>query len=322
MIRPENFGGKEAQEKLSTLIGTFAFPKDGNITEVNNLIEKAKFSMQIHSAAPQYVLTRALYPTEEGGNQLKSARFTVRPTVSHKLDVDALEREITINAGADFFDKFITEMAEWFDLYHYASQLQANVNLLNAAFLEVTQENELPITVQFSLGDGLLDATDTYALVGLSEDTITSLGVLPLFDEDIEQRVLNYKAKVVETLQQCNKAYDIVKVKSLVTKDLNIYSRKAVNKLIRQFVNRKIEFVRVGTGYVETDNTFAVVDKVAVTEDELATLDTSDALVVDNAKATTKEKEAGKTKILVSYRISPFNKEEGTPANLELAKVI
>jgi hypothetical protein len=322
MFKPENFGGKEAQVKLATLLGVTAFPAGGNIEEVNDLLEKVKFNLQLHSAAPQYVLTRALYPTEEGGSELKNARFTLRPAVSHELFVDPLNKHFTINAGEDFFDKFISEMAEWFDLYQYAKQLQVNVTALNAVVAEVVAENEIPFTVQFSLGDDLIDASESHVVVGITEAIAKEIGALPLFDVDMESRVRGYKAKIVETLQQCTKPYDIVKVKSLFTKDLGIYSRRSVNKLMRNFVNRKIEFVRVGTGYVETEQYFAVIDKKAVSEDELANLDTSNAIVVDNEKASSKEKEAGKTKIVVSFRIAPFTKEEGTPADVKLAEVI
>jgi hypothetical protein len=322
MYKPDQFGGNEAQVKLATLLGSVTYPKGGNLTEVNDLLEKVKFNLQIHSTAPQYVLTRALYPTEEGGTELKSARFTVRPAVSHELYVDDLNNQFTINAGEDFFDKFITEMAEWFDLYQYAKQLQVNISALNAVVAEIVQDNEIPFSVQFSLGGDLVDASDSHVVVGITEAIAKEIGALPLFDADMESRVRGYKAKFVELLKECTKPYDIVKVKSLVTKDLGIYSRRSVYKLMRQFVNRKIEFVRVGTGYVETEQYFAVIDKRAVSDEELTNIDVTNALVIENVKASSKEKEAGKTKIVVSYRIAPFSKEEGTPADVSLAEVI
>jgi hypothetical protein len=322
MFQKDSFGTIEAQLKLATLNGKHAFPVGGNITEVNNVLEKVLFALQIHPTAPKYVITRALYPTVEGGTELQSARFVVRPAVRDELAVADMKKTFQINAGEDFFDKFITEMAQWFDLYQYHKQLQVNVNELNAVVDSLIVEHEIPFAIQFSFGDGLIDASDSYAIVGLSAEIISNLGNLSLFDENMESRRNGYKARIVETLKQCTKPYDIVKVKNLVTKDLGLYSRRSLNKLMRQFVSRKVEFVRVGTGYVETPEIFAIVDKVAVTEEELANIDVTNALVVDNADASSKEKEAGKTKIVVAYRVSPFSKEEGTPADVKLADVI
>lgn len=322
MYQKDSFYVVEAQEKLASLKGKHAFPEDGDITQVNNELENVLFALQLHSGAPKYVLTRALYPTEDGGNVLQSARFVVRPSVQDALEVDELRKTFQINAGADFFDNFIQEMAHWFDTYQYHKQLQVNVDALNEAVAEVVEAHEIPFSVKFSYGSGLLDASDNHVVVGLSEEVITNLSTLPLFDENMESRREGYKERIAELLKECVKPYEIVKVKNLVTKDLDIYSRRSINKLIREFVNRKIEFVRLGTGYVETDEYFAVVDKVAVTEEELAEMDLTNAVVTDNVKASSKEKAEGKTKIVATYRIAPFSKEEGTPVEVDLKGLV
>lgn len=172
------------------------------------------------------------------------------------------------------------------------------------------------------LGNGLLDASDKHAIVGLSAEVIEGLSTLPLFDEEIESRVEGYKVRIAETLKECNKPYDIVKVKSNVTKDLDIYSRRALNKLMRQFVKRNADFVRVGVGYVETEEFFSIVEKVAVTEEELSHIDTTDALVIDNVGLSKKEKEEGKTKVVVTYKVAPFLKESGVPTEVALSEVV
>lgn len=321
MYQKESFNVVGAQEKLEALKGTFAFPKSGDVTEVNNELEKVIFALKIYGAAPKHVLTRALY-TDNEPNVLTSAKFVVRPSVHHELAVADLKKSFTINAGEDFFDKFIAEMILWFDTYQYHKQLQENVDVLNGVVSELINENELPFSVQFSLGEGLLDASDNHAIVGLDATVIEALAELPLFDERMESRVAGYKARILETLKEVTKPYEIVKVKSNVTKDLGIYSRKALNKLMRKFVSRKIEHTRVGTGYVDTDQYFAIIDKVAVTEAALAEMDTTDAVVTDNTGASSKEKEAGKTKIVATYRVAPFSKETGESTDVKLEQVI
>lgn len=149
MYQKVDFGSTAAQEKLATLYGQFEFPEGGKIEDVNNLLEKVIFSLQIHGEAPKYVLTRALY--DNGDNEtLQSARFVARPSTSHELHVAELKKPFTITAGADFFDNFIREMAIFFDQYHYHAQLQENVDALNSAVSEVSEANEIPFSVSFS----------------------------------------------------------------------------------------------------------------------------------------------------------------------------
>lgn len=322
MFKRSDFANVQgAKEKLSQLKGQFKFPKNGDISEINDLLEKVIFSFNMYGKIPKYVLTRALYPTQDGGNELQYARFVVRPSVNYDLFVVDMKKTFQIPAGKDFFDRFIDEMIAWFDEYNYYRQLQTNIEALNQVFDEIVTENNIPFRVQFSLGSGLLDASDTHAVVGLDEEVVKDLSSLPLFDE-MEIRRDAYKARITETLLLCQKPYSIVKVKSQVTKDLGIYSRKTLSKMIRDFVNRRIEFVRTGVGYVETEDYFAVIEKVAVSEQEAASLQGNDVLVIDNPNPTEKEKEAGKIKIAVTYKISPFAKEDGTPVDVELQKLV
>lgn len=321
MYANTEFSLTPAQEKLLPLRGQYAYPQSGNIDEVNDAIEKVLFALNIYEDIPKYVFNRSLYP-EADGETLKSARFVVRPAASHKLELNELKRTIVINAGEDFFDKLIEELSHFFDVYGYFAKLQENLNGLNTVIAEVIAEEELNFDIRFTAGQGLIDATDSTAVVGLSEGVIQNIGSLPLFDGLMETRVEGYKQKIVDTLKEINKAYEILKVKTSFTKDLGIYSRKNTSKLIRSFVNRNAEHVRVGVGYIETESVFAVVEKVAVTEAELAEINVEGALVTDNTDTTKKENEAGKTKIVTRFLITPFDKEDGTPAELTLAELV
>ncbi|MNV37153.1 hypothetical protein D3C71_1286620 [compost metagenome] len=184
-------------------------------------------------------------------------------------------------------------------------------------------ENNIPFIIRFGVGNNLLDATDDFALIGLSEETIQTLTELPLFDGGFENRKENYMQQIVDILKTAVKPYHLVKVKTRLTKrDLDIYSRRGVNHLIREFVSRNLAFVRTGIGYYEDKNVFAVVNRVAVTKEELENLDTSDALVTPNANPTVKEKNANQEFIYSSYRIAPFNKKTLEPVELSLEEAI
>lgn len=320
MFKKDSFVINAAKETLATLKGKYVYPVSGNEKEVNDILEKVKFALNIHGGRPDFVLTRALYAGEDG--KLVNARFVVRPSSKDALAIAECKKTFMINAGEDFFNKFIDEMAAWFDNYQYHKQLQANIDELNAVVKEVSAENEIPFVVTFALGDGLLDASEEYAVVGLSEEVIADLGNLPLFDEMLEARKVGYRAKIAETLKLCAKPYSIVKVKTLVTKDLDIYSRRALNKLMREFVSRKADFVRVGVGYVDTETYFAVVEKEAVAEAALEALDLTNALVIDNVAMTTQDKKVGANKIVVTFKVAPFNKETAEPVEVKLEDVV
>lgn len=321
MYKKSSFGSTEAQAKLASLIGQFEFPASGDIAEVNDILEKAIFALNLHGAAPKFVLKRALYDTGDQ-HTLQTANFVVSPAAGYKLAVAELKKNFMIVAGEDFFNKFVKEMAVFFDEYQYHKQLQDNVDDLNAIVADLIAENEIPYSLKFSLGDGILDATDDSAVLGLSAEVIEDLGDLPLFDEEIESRSEGYKSRILETLKSVSKPFEIVKVKTPIVKDLDIYNRRLLHKLIRKFVSRKSEFQRVGVGYVEGDDWFAVVEKDAVTVAELDSLDVSNAVVVENEGLTKKEKEEGKTKVVVTFKISPFNKETGAPVDISIAQAV
>lgn len=321
MFKKHEFAQTLAQEVLLPLKGQFAFPESGNVDEVNDVLEKVLFSLNRFTDIPKYVFNRALYPQEDGVT-LSSARFVVRPAASNKLEVNELKRTIVINAGENFFDKLIEELSAYFDLYAYYAKLQANVDELNEVVANVIAEREMDLDIKFTVGRGLVDATDKTAVVGLGANVIEDLASLPLFDGIMESRVEGYTNKIADTLSQVTRAYEIVKIKSTFTKDLAIYSRKNLSKIIRGFVKRSSEHVRVGVGYIETETLFAVVEKVAVTEAELAELDITNAIVSDNVDISKREQEDGKTKIVTRYLISPFEKEDGEPAEVELTELV
>ena len=78
---------------------------------------------------------------------------------------------------------------------------------------------------------------------------------------------------------------------------------------MRKFVSRKIDFVRVGVGYAENENSFALIERVAMTPEEVSNLDIDEIILMDNDKPTTIEKKKGLTKIVTRYKLTPFEKK-------------
>lgn len=312
MYKKTSFDSSEAQQTLASLEGKYVLAEGTDVADANDMLEKVIFSLNIHEGAPKYVLTRAMYP-EKG--PLEEARFVVRPASNAALGVSKMKRMFTLLADEKFFDKFIKEMAIWFDEYAYYAKLDENVKELNEKVSALATEAEIPFDVRFTVGTGVDDVSDDSITIGLATDTVLDLSTLPLFDENFEGRVEKYNEMIVDTLRACAKPWDIFKTKTTFTKDLGICSRRSVIKLIRKVVNRNLKFVRVGTGYVDADNYFAVISKTAVTPEEAEVLE--GALIVDNDAISKIESKTGKTKIAIEFKVSPID-EDGKSVDVSL----
>lgn len=321
MYSKKDFISTKAQEVLKQLIGKYKFSEEGVLRDdVNNVLEKVIFDLNLHEEAPLNVITRALYEDEETG-KLTHAKFTVRPSSKCALKVDDCKHSFRIVAGANFYDTFIMEMAKWFDNYAYLTLIESNLNELNAKMDSIITANNLDMKIEFTLGDGIVDATDKYLKAGIGVDVVQNLNTLPLFDTVTEEREIAYSNQIVDTLKELNRPYELLKTKSLLTKDLGLYTRRTVFKMLRDFTNRKLEFVRTGVGYIDDGDTFALVSKVAVRECDIPE-DLKGKIVTPIVDATAKEKKAGLTHIISSYKVSPFNKEDGTPVEFALADIV
>lgn len=316
MNKKTSFGATKAQEVLASLEGKYVLEEGTDVKVANDILEKVIFALNICEGAPKYVLTRAMYP--ETGT-FTEARFVVRPAAKAALSVAEMKKVFAIQADAKFYDKFIKEMAIWFDEYAYYKMLDENVAELNAKMTEITADEELPFDVKFTVGSDVEDITDKSITVGLTVDTVCNLSTLPLFDENIPVRAEQYGLGVVSYLKSCVKPWDIFKKSSVFTKDLGLSNKRSIIKPIRKIVNRNLKYVRVGTGYVDADNYFAVIEKVAITPEEVEAYE--GAVILDNENVSKVEAKAGKTKIAAFFKISPID-EKGNSVDIGLEDVL
>jgi hypothetical protein len=316
MFKKTSFSSTDAQETLASLEGKYVLEAGTDVKTANDILEKVIFALNIYADAPKYVLTRAMYP--ETGT-FEEARFVVRPAAKSALEVSEMKKVLAIPADEKFFDKFIKEMAIWFDEYAYFAKLDENVKELNAKVAEITEGEDIPFGVKFTVGSDIVEVSDTDITIGLTVDTVLNLASVPLFDENFPERAVKYGEGVVETLKSCVRPWDLLKTKSTFTKDLNLGSRRSIVKLMRKVVNRNLAFVRVGTGYVDTDNYFAIVEKVAITPEEA--VDFEGAKITENDKISKVEAKAGKTQIATYFKVSPIT-EKGEPVEVGLDDVL
>lgn len=317
MFRREDFGKCEAQDKLAELKGKYTLGGGLSSKEVQEQIDKVMFATKIYTDAPAYILSKTLYDDEDG--VFVSARFKIRPSAKSALFINDVKKTFVINACENFFDKLIDEVGVWFDTYTEYAKLDYNLSVLNAEVEEIRAKNELPTQVKFTLGSGIMDIDTNSVVVGISEDVIKKIPTLSVFDSIIEVKKENYKNTIADTLIECAKPYDIVKIKNPFTKDLELYSRRGIAKLLREIVNRNLSYVRTGVGYYEDDTIFAVVEKEAIKE---GTEVGEDVVVLDNTTISNAEAKKGLTKLAVRYKVKPFVKETGELVDLDIALIL
>ena len=309
---------EEIKERLSYIIETYKNKDSDNIEDVNNILDRVILDFDTSDICPDIILTRALYIDEDTGN-FQRGKFVIRPTVKYNLAIKDVKFSFTIINSPNFFKEFIEHIIDWVVDYTIYLELEKNLKQLNTCVFEILKDIDFPYMIYFSLGEGITDISDDSITLGLDIETIFNIPRLGFFIEDEYWR-LKYIKNFVNILKDCNRPYDIVKIKSDFTKELNIYSRKSINKLLRKFVSRKIDFVRVGVGYAENENSFALIERIAMTPEEVSNLDIDETILMDNDKPTIIEKKKGLTKIVTRYKLTPFEKKTNVMLDIPLKK--
>lgn len=288
-----------------------------SLSDVCLELDKLVCKLNTYDSAPKYVLSRTLYTDVH--NNLTSAKFIIRPNIKYNLDVKSLKKTFILVADSNFYRLFIENIVTWFDEYRYYSAMGSNLTKFNNVLSELS--SLLNFKLEFGLGEGILDITEEKIQVGLSEETIMNICLLPLFSDDINIRN-KYKEEISNYFKECSRPYDILKLKNIFTNDLKIYERKNVNKLIRRVYKRHLDFVRVGVGYISTEDLFAVIEKVALNKNDLLPYLESDYLVTENLEPSKLEKDGNLNYIVWKYILKPFNKSTGVPINKPLKKIL
>lgn len=326
MIKANEFTGEIAKELFEEyLIGKYT-TEGKSIQEITQTIEDILAKFRMIPNYPHIVFNRALVSRNDNVDKLLYADFSVSLSKKNPLYLVPCTKKFSVaNVGAEeekFFDTFIYEMADFFDTYAYKAKLEENLNELNAEFADSLARIEAPFTIAFTLGTALVGASNDHALIGLTAETIERLSLLPLFDENNEERVEAYRALIDDTLKELNRPIEFVKLRTVVTADLKTFERAMLRKLLRNIVVRKIEVTRTGIGYVETPEVFAVIKRTALAPDELENLDLEGKIVEDNVNANRKEQTLGKTKILTEFLVNPFVRNTGEPLDMTLEEVL
>lgn len=291
-----------------------------DLDKVNIEIDKILLFINSLGMEPKFVLNRALYENDKG--IFEKGKFVIRPTVGYLIE--GCEKKnysfILVNDNY-FFLNFIENIINWISEYNVNLNLYENLDKLNKFFEEILSDMQFPYNISFGIGNDIIDIDDESIILGIKKEILLEIDNLPFFSEDTFWKE-SYIEGIKNTLKECNRPYDIVKIKSKFTYDMGIYNRRSIYKLLRQIVKRNIKYVRIGVGYMENSDYFAVIEKKAVTVKELEEMDISNCIVEDNVSKTKIEEKDLKDKIVWSFKLNPFEKKTNLLYETELKEFL
>lgn len=302
----------EINEEIDKIVSKYENVSIKDITEesdIKDILKHIQLDLEVIPYIPEFILTTTLlYNSDEDHSMFSRGEFIIRPSINYTLTIKKLNKSFTIINDEDFIKVFINEVADWLKAYSCYIILEKNIIELNLEISKIIKEIEYPYNISFTLGEGIMDIDDNNIVLGLSSEIIFNIYKLGLFSDDLYWKQ-KYIEKFILVLKECNRPYDIVKVKSDITNELGIYHRKSIHKLLRKIVKRNIEFVRVGVGYVETDETFALIEKIPIMREEVRKYKGKDCIIIDNDEPTKVEIKKNQTKIVIKYKLMPFEKK-------------
>lgn len=312
--------------KFNFLYDKFADMKCDTVNEAIKIIERVELELLSNEYCPEFILNHSFFSSNKTDfmDEFDTCKITIRPSVKYVLKSNELKSTFVIANSDTFVKELINSMVLWVSEYNYYSYLDSNIYKLNEAIKSIlfaVDENHWGLS--FNIGEGILDISDNHIILGISDLTALNIDKLTLFSEDDYWRNL-YIDNFKNMLKDCNRPYDVVKSKTEFTDDLGIYSRKSINKLIRKFVKRRIECVRVGVGYFEDKDIFAIIEKEPISDESVKelNLEIDTFKLIDNENPSVLERKSGLNKILITYKLMPFEKKTNTFLDIPLSELI
>lgn len=302
-------GEKELKEYMQNTLDKYDNLYNLDIDDINKNLNLILLDFWSIEEIPKFIVSRALYPIKNTNN-MEKGKFIIRPSIDFKLNIDGIKDSFILFNNSSFYKEFVENIIAWILKYQTFLVYQYNLNRLNTEFKSILAESKCTFNIVFTIGEGVIDITDTEIILGVSKDFIEHLDNINLFSTN-SYWASKYREKCVLTLKSCIRPYELLKIKSDFTEDFNIYTRKNIIKLLRKVVKRRIENVRIGEGYYESENLFTLIEKRAVSANEIEDYDLDNVIVLDNVKPNMVEKKLNQTKIIVLYKLSPLEKKTG-----------
>lgn len=293
------------------------------VADVEEAISRIAGAVSAVDGMPPYVLTPSIY-TNEATGEYDSIKLTIRPSAKARIQNKLLHRSTVIYGTSTLESAVIKFFYNWVYDYFYIMALETNLNEFNAVVDSIAKEKEVPFTLKFGYGDGVLSLTDDEIVIGLDAQTILNFGTLMMFS-DVEEFAAKGRESFANIFNGCVTASDILVNKSKIAKSFGVNTRLSLKSAIKKRYNRQAVNMRSGAGMYNDKDVIAIIRKVITTEDGvddvIATFNGRETIVVDN-KMNKSEAAKGENKVVIGFDLSPLTetKEDGVTVVSKVTK--
>ena len=312
--------------EIGYLKDRFVYNGEG-IADINNNLLEIKKLIGFYDKAPLFVMSVTFYEigvASEDSTMLKVS-VTLRPSKKECRD-KRLNRKIELcSAMSNMYAVFVDEVADWIDMYNENLVYMENLQKLNAVTEQILREQGISFKIRYVVSNNLLDyVDDDTAVYGLSKETVERLGYLDLFSANEDIAALAY-IRYTNALIGCERATDLRRSKMDIVADLGLKTRKTLTKLVRGIIRRSASKQRVGLGYIQDKEKgyIGIIEKIPARPAEVEGYLNNElwgkkVLIREHTKATDAEKAQGLTKLLITYRLTPYSEQLGEVFDIPL----
>ena len=265
-----------------------------SIKDVVINIERLKSSINSIPNAPKLIINYKVY--ENTSKEFCLLKLTVRPSKSYELAINRFRETKNFSKSSKLYEDIIEFLFEVLEKYIKYAKMQINIQSLNTLVEEYTKD----IDITFTLGNGITYLNKEAITVGLSVEIVKDLKIIieePEFLKDIKY-----------CLSGIVIPYILLKTDTYFTNRLGIYVEGCLVDSFKKLAKREAKEVRVGLGYIQKGKVFSLIEKVAVTKEDIEKYKKtySNISYTYNTNMTKREKEKGKEYILSFYRLEPI----------------
>lgn len=311
---------------LEPLKNKFTFDNDTE-EEINAKLDDLE-AASVFGLQPDYSLIRMVHRSDEG--KITKLAFSIRPKGSFRLvNVPInIKGRFEILAGANFYEKFVEDLGSWFDYYNQVAFCTYNAYVLTKKVYEVANKNaiELPFALEFTMGEGIVEVSNSKLTIGLPQGVLMALDANPLMSSDVDSLTAQNIEAIVVAYLGFENLYDAIRTRnSAFAKTFGLSNRK-LGTQVQRTCSKKLKAGKLGLNAhvsVITDEKgneakyITLINRIAVDEATAAEYQAQGAIITDNVTMTKAHTEGGLTKVANVMHLNPVFHEGEAPFEFE-----
>lgn len=294
----------------------FKVTPDMDVQQASDKIANAVQCIKNTQGIPKVVIQYSLRLSQDGA-RIEAIEFLVKLSKMER-SMDIKKRKFNVMLTDHTIESMVEEFSNWFASVTEYIELVQECKALNDEVDAIAAENDVEFYVHFEPSKNkVVEISDKGITVGVSDEVARKIPKLSLFEAPWDEVKANYREVIANTLKMCQRPFDILRVKTGFTKDMDTVSRVGICKVLRKTYTKQAKNTRNGIGYIDSDGIFAIVERFFVSNAEAEELkaERGEPVHVEEQKSKS-SKLADKEKVVTYYTLSPFNKETLEPEEL------